>query len=602
MRPTNRYAAGLIVRLHPKTFRHRFGGEMFLDYCELFPKVGTVRLLADGLRSVATQWFQVLAEESVRLTAVPASPQFLTDQPALCFTRSLTPYELAKGCMLSILLFSAFWYAETPVRDNFGIAVLRSVRAFSSASPDTVTDATHHRIVVTDVSILHLEDGSVSTHKDVLVDDGVITSITNAKKGKAWAGAQIVDGSGKWLMPGMWDMHTHIKHPEVDFPVYVANGVLGIRSMGGEQEKVFAWDAKLKDGSLLGPLAFVSDPILDGPGGPVEPKRYGVFIANPAEARVEVDTLQNRGADFVKVYDALSRESYFAIADESKKIGLPFAGHVPNEITILEAVHAGQRSIEHGIAHRGESTAEDELIARHKTDDYFAEAMRTKNFTLIPEGIAREGQIWRQHFSQQRADNLYRELARNGTYLCPTLVTERWGAYGEEMAKQSDARQQYIDPGTLPYWQPSANMLTKYATPAYKEWFKTKYMMLLQQIPRQQALGVQLLAGTDLTIPFIYPGSSVHDEIRLFAEAGLTPLQALQTATIRPVAFFHLERSLGSVEVGKRAELVLLDGNPLQNLGSLDHISAVLTHKAVFQKPELDRMTAKSAALAQSYR
>lgn len=242
------------------------------------------------------------------------------------------------------------------------------------------------------------------------------------------------------------------------------------------------------------------------------------------------------------------------------------------------------------------------MIARSKTDDYFDEAMRIQNYTLIPEGIAREGIIWQEHFSQQRADNLYRALAENGTYLCPTLVTERWGAYGDEIAKEADTRQKYIDPGTLPYWQPSKNMLSKYSTPAYKDWFKTKYGMLLQQIPRQQALGVQLLAGTDLTIPFIYPGFSVHDEIKLFATAGLTPLQALQTATTRPVAFFGLQKSLGSIAIGKRAEMVLLDGNPLQDLDNLDRIDAVVTHKRVLLRPALDRMLVTAAAVAQTNR
>ncbi len=397
-------------------------------------------------------------------------------------------------------------------------------------------------------------------------------------------------------------MHTHIKHPEVDFPVYLANGVLGIRNMGGEQDKVFAWDRELKAGTMLGPLAFVSGPILDGPGGPVEPKSYGVFIANAEQARAEVNALKARGADFVKVYDALSRESYFAIAAESTKVGLPFAGHVPNQVTIMEAVQAGQRSIEHGREHRGESTAEEELIQREKTDNYFSEAMRTHNFSLIPEGIAREGEIWRAHFSQQRADHLYRALAQHGTYLCPTLVTERWGAYGDEIASKPDQRQRFIDPNTLPYWQPSTNMLTKYATPAYRAWFKTKYKMLLQQIPKQQAQGVQLLAGTDLTVPFIYPGSSVHEEVKLFAKAGLTSLQALQTATTRPVAFFGLEKSQGSIAVGKKAEMVLLDGNPLQNLDNLDRISAVLTHKQVFLRPALDQMESQAAAAAQHYK
>ena len=575
---------------------------MLLDYGELAGAGMSSRLLLDVARSLAKQWVGAMQSGGARLAMMPGSPRFLTDQPALGFVGPLTPYELAKGCMLSILLFSAFWYAESPMRGALGSALLASARAFSAGESGAPVPVAVQRIVVTDVAVLDLEKGGLTTHRDVVIEDGVIRSIVAARAKGSWPDAQTVDGHGKFLMPGMWDMHTHIKHPEVDFPVYIANGVLGVRSMGGEQDKVFAWDARLKDGSLLGPLAFVSGPIVDGPGGPVEPKSYGVFVANAEEGRAEVDTLKARGADFVKVYDGLSRESYFAIAAESKKIGLPFAGHVPNEVTILEAVHAGQRSIEHGIEHRGESTAEEELIARRHTDDYFDEAMRTHNYTLIPEGIAREGKVWREHFSQQRADELYRALAQNGTYLCPTLVTERWGAYGDEIAAKPDARQRYIDPGTLPYWQPSMNMLTKYRTPAYKEWFEIKYRMLLQQIPKQQALGVQLLAGTDLTIPFTYPGSSVHDEIRLFATAGLTPLQALQTATTRPVAFFGLQQSLGSVAVGKKAELVLLNGNPLDSLDNLDQIDAVLTHGKVLLRPELDSMMAKAATAAQGYR
>lgn len=589
----------LLIRLHPRSFRRRFGGEMLLDCRELLFEGASARLLLDVARSLATQWLKEVHSGRTCAAAIPGGPRFLTNQPALSFTTPLTPFELARGCMFSVLLFSLFSYAESPMRDRLGTSLLAYVRTFLTGATDAPTTLGFQRIIVTDVTVLDLERGALSAPKDVVVNDGIITAIFDATK-RAWPDAQVVDGRGKFLMPGMWDMHTHIKHPEVDFPLYIANGVLGIRSMGGEQDKVFAWDARLKDGSLLGPLAFVSGPILDGPGGPVEPKSYGVFIANKEQGEAEVDTLKAKGADFVKVYDALSRESYFAIAAESKKVRLPFAGHVPNDVTILEAVHAGQRSIEHGIEHRGESTAEEELIARRKTDDYMAEAMRTHNYTLIPEGIAREGNFWKEHFSQQRADDLYRALAKNGTYLCPTLVTERWGAFGDEISSKPDARQQYIDPGTLVYWQPSMNMLTKYRTPAYKKWFETKYKMLLQQIPKQQALGVQLLAGTDLTIPFTYPGSSVHDEIRLFAEAGLTPLQALQTATTRPVAFFGMQQNLGSVSVGKKAELVLLDGNPLQGLDNLDRISAVLTHSKVLLRPELDRMMSEAASFAQN--
>ena len=596
MMPVERLAFKFILQLHPPSFRERFGQEMLLDYTDMQSQHAFLSNVMDATLSLVKQWLKTALE--VQPTAEPVSSTFLTGQVAVAFVDPFTPYEVFKGFLLSVLLFSTFWYVEYPMRANLGPALFSSVRALwtlSSAAPERRTPT---RIVIEDVTVLELKTGRLFAHKNVVIEEGMITTVENSTTHDHWTNADVVDGRGKFLMPGMWDMHSHITHTEVDFPLYIANGVLGIRNMGGVQQQVFAWDAKLKDGSLFGPLAFVSGPILDGPGGPVEPKSYGVFIANADQARAEVKELKSKQADFIKVYDGLSRESYFAIANESKKVGLPFAGHVPNDVTILEAVRAGQRSIEHGIEHRGESTAEEQLIQRGKTNNFMAEAMRTKNFTLIPEGIAAEGNIWLRNFSQNRADALYRALAQSGTYLCPTLVVERWGAYGDEIAAQPDARQQYIDPKTLVYWQPSMNMLTKYRTPAYKQWFKDKYAKLQEQLPKQQALGVQLLAGTDLTVPFTYPGSSVHDEVRLFAAAGLTPLEALQTATTHPVEFFGLQQSLGSVTVGKKAELVLLNGNPLGDLNNLDRIEAVVSHKRVIRRAELDQMMARAALVA----
>jgi imidazolonepropionase-like amidohydrolase len=134
------------------------------------------------------------------------------------------------------------------------------------------------------------------------------------------------------------------------------------------------------------------------------------------------------------------------------------------------------------------------------------------------------------------------------------------------------------------------NMLTKYRTSACVEYTKRNYAAHLQQIPREEAAGVQLLAGTDLTVPYTYPGWSVHDEMKLFVTAGLTPLQALQTAVTHPVKYFGLEQTMGSVRPGKLAELVLLDGNPLLDIGNTDRIAAVITHGKLIRKPELDAM------------
>ncbi len=593
MNNTQRRSFLLLLHLHPPSFRQRFGEEMFLDYQDLYHGQGSFRLTADLLLSLLRQWGSVL---QAGLRAAPAASPSALAGGAMVFQAPLTPYELARGLALSVFLFSAFWCLENPAgHPGDFLRMLSSAAApkgvLASAAPTPV----HNNQEIRDVTIVDVEHGTLLPHRTVLITNGLVTSVTPFQNTSHLSAEDVLDGRGKFLIPGMWDMHTHINHTDVDFPLYIANGVLGIRSMGGVQDQVFAWQKQLQDGSLFGPMAFVSGPILDGPNGPVHPASYGVRIADAEQGRAEVDTLKAKGADFVKVYDGLSRDSYFAIAAEGERIHLPVAGHVPDDVTILEAVHAGQRSIEHQIEHRGESTAEQELIDRRITHDFMAEAIKTGNYSLIPDGIAREGNLWLQGFSQRRADALYRTLAQNGTYLCPTLVTGYWVAYGDDLAAKPDARQRFIDPGTLVYWQPSMNMLTKYRTPAYTEWVKIKWATLFKQLPRQQALGVQFLAGTDLTVPYTYPGSSVHDEIRMFVSAGLTPLQALQTATRNPVQFFGLQKSLGSVDPGKRAEFVLLDGNPLADLNNLDHIQAVVTHGKLLRKPDLEALTATAA-------
>ena len=574
---------------------------MLLDYEACLESMGRVRVLLDLLLSLVRQWVDAIGFHP---RPAPGRPALAAGLYAPLYASAvqgpLTPYELSRGFVLSVLLISSFWYLEYPQRTSPGelLKMIASMRLRDAASGARA----HKDIVIQDVTIVDLERGTLLAHKTVVIQNGTIVDVGTAKAAASRPEADVVDGHGKFLIPGLWDMHSHITHTDVDFPLYIANGVLGIRSMGGIQEEVFRWQLELRDGSLLGPLAFVSGPILDAPNGPVQPASYGVRIANAKEARTEVDKLKAQGADFVKVYDGLSRESYFAIAEEAKRVGLPFAGHVPGRVTIMEAVDAGQRSIEHGIEDRAESTAEQELMDRNQKEDFMAEAMKTGNFKLIPEGIARNGNTWLKNFSQERADSLYRTLAAKKVYLCPTLGVQRWTAYGDEMASKPDARQRYIDPKTLVYWAPSMNMLTKYRTPAYKDWVKVRYAKHLEQIPRQQGLGVQLLAGTDLTVPYTYPGSSVHDEVRLFAEAGLTPLAALQTATTHPVAFFGLQNKLGSVSAGKLAEIVLLDGNPLSDLHSLDQIDAVITHGQVFRKAELQAMMATAAAVAQDHK
>src|SRR5208337_5589882 len=184
---------------------------------------------------------------------------------------------------------------------------------------------------------------------------------------------------------------------------------------------------------------------------------------------------------------------------------------------------AGQRSLEHGIALAGGSTMENEYIKRGLDQSAFQEALRTKNFVLIPAKIARDQTMMLDTFSQERADATYRLLAKNNTFVTPTLVTQRSLTFIDDLNAKRDPRMQYVPAEELQWWKPENGMLTKYRTPEYIAFRKREYAKMLEEIPHAEALGVRFLAGTDITIPYTYPGFSLHDELRLFVEAGLTP-------------------------------------------------------------------------------
>ena len=261
-----RNALKLMLMLHPPSFRKQFGQEMLLDYSDRSGDHAACLNFLDAGISLVRQWLHAARDyqESDSRELVT----FLTCQSALAFQRPMTLYELSKGFLLSSLLFSTFWYVEDPLRAGFS-QLLTSPQALW-ANPATAREGRINRqIIIEDVTIVDLNEGRLLAHKNVVIENGFITAVEASIRHHGSSHADTVDGRGKFLMPGMWDMHSHITHTEVDFPLYIANGVLGIRSMGGVQDQVFAWNAKLKDGSLFGPTAFVSGPILDGPGGPV---------------------------------------------------------------------------------------------------------------------------------------------------------------------------------------------------------------------------------------------------------------------------------------------------------------------------------------------
>jgi hypothetical protein len=444
-----------------------------------------------------------------------------------------------------------------------------------------------------DLAIAHVTvinpGGRLQPDMAVIIHGNQIVSVSPSKNTKIPGAAQIVDGTGKFLIPGLWDMHVHFRDAQRDLKIDVANGVLGIRNMGGAGAEVYPLREKIAKGQLLGPKIVASGAIVDGPDSFSNPE-FTVSVGTTAEARQAIRAHKKEGADFIKVYDGLSHDVYFAIIDEAKHQDIPVAGHLPSAISMREASNAGQRSLEHGMPLAAGSTMESEYIKWGVDRSVFNEALRSKNFVIIPEKIARDNTAMLDHFQQQLADDAYRVLAKNNTFLTPTLVTQRSLTFIDDLVKKPDRGMEYVSDEELNWWKPENGMLTKYRTPEYIAMRKRQYAKMMEQIPKAQALGVRFLAGTDITIPYTYPGFSLHDELKLFVDAGMTPMQALETATTNPALLLGLSKTWGKIEPGYVANLVLLNANPLIDIQNTRKIDGVVVNGKLLDRTRLDRL------------
>lgn len=444
-------------------------------------------------------------------------------------------------------------------------------------------------LALTHVTIIDPGFGKAQHDMTILVRGHDIIAVGRAKQVKIPTSAKVIDGTEKFVIPGLWDMHSHFRDAARDLKMDIANGVLGTRNMGGAAKDVFPLRDAIAQSQQLGPKIAACGPIIDGPDSWSNPQ-FTISVTSADEARGAVVSLKKQGTDCIKVYDGLSRDSYFAILDEARKLDLPVVGHLPSGISVREASDAGQRSLEHGIALAGGSTMEGDYIKRRLDQSTFQEALRTKNFALIPAKIARDNTMMLDTFNQERADATYRLLAKNNTFVTPTLVTERSLTFIDDLNKRPDSRMEYVSAQELQWWKPENGMLTKYRTPEYIAMRKREYAKMLEEVHRAQTLGVHLLAGTDTTIPYTYPGFSLHDELKLFVEAGLTPMQALETATTNPSLFLGLSKTWGRVERGYTANLVLLNADPLVDISNVSRIDSVVVSGQRLDRAQLDQL------------
>jgi Amidohydrolase family len=430
-------------------------------------------------------------------------------------------------------------------------------------------------LVLTHVTVIDVAGGPLKPDMTVVITGKRISDIGEAGKIPVPAGAKVVNAAGKFLIPGLWDMHVHWYRRD-QFTLFTANGVTGIREMFGNKD-LLRWRDEIAQGSLLGPRIVVASPIIDGPE-PVWPN--SIAVHNEAEGRKAVRRVKSSGADFVKVYSLLPRDAYFGIADEARLQGLTFVGHVPSSVSPAEASDAGQKSIEHLTGILIEVSDKEEEL-RNEIDQAHSPAVRARG-----EAVALEP------YNKKKAADLFQRFVKNGTWQCPTLTVARSNAYQDDQNFRNDQRLRYIAPQIKQRWGLRlANRNENYYANA-----KRVFQKKVDIVGAMQRAGVQLLAGTDTGNPFCFPGFSLHDELALLVGAGLTPAEALRSATLNPAKYFGLEKTVGTIERDKIADLLLLDANPLEDIRNTQRINSVVSNGRLFDRKALDKMLVQAEA------
>jgi imidazolonepropionase-like amidohydrolase len=380
---------------------------------------------------------------------------------------------------------------------------------------------------------------------------------------------QVIDGTGRYLIPGLWDLHTHLIHDTASLGLYLANGVTAVRDMGGPMDSVLRVRERVRRGELPGPRMWLAGPTVDGP----KDARFRLTVRTAAEGVHAVDSLAARAVDVIKMHNAVPPEAFFAVVRRARERGIPVGAHLPAAVTPAQASDAWVTSIEHTVA--------------------FLELAIPRDAQRSLDGIGSAAGT----FLRDSAGPLWARMKGNGTWVVPTLIAARGSA--ERLDRRRDFRRDlrawYVSRMLERYWDEvfpvpdSVSALTLAA----------RYLvdtLSHRVVAAMHRAGVGLATGTDVALPGIVPGFSLHDELAMLVEAGLTPLEAIQAGTLNAARVAGAADSLGSIEVGKVADLVLLEADPLADIRHTARVAGVMVGGRWMDRRELDRLLAQSRA------
>jgi imidazolonepropionase-like amidohydrolase len=421
-------------------------------------------------------------------------------------------------------------------QSRVSLLIIAAVVSPSTAAP------LPRRLAITHVNVVDVVSGRVLPNSTVVIDGGTIASVTqNPPPG----GARVFEGQGKFLIPGLWDMHAHMEAAgQSALELYVANGVTGVRDMGSTLDFILKLREATASGRVLGPRIFAAGPILDDAPGDWP---FRMRVKTSVDGRAAVQLLKRRGVDLIKVHDHTPGAAFFAIVEEARRQNLPLAGHVPMGLTVQQVVDAGQGDIEH---------------------------LDNLRLWAPCPGPGYPG--------PEACKALFEMLARRGVWQGPTLAAmSELATIGTPASQVSEDQLAYVSKTLKSMWAGNQSL---FATPEVIRQLRSGAAVGAVVTSDMAKAGVGILAGCDSMVP----GFCVHDEIVAMVRGGMAPLTALQTATLNPAKYFHMESAFGSVDSGKRADLVLLDANPLVDISNVRAVRAVVVSGRLLQRKDLD--------------
>jgi imidazolonepropionase-like amidohydrolase len=496
------------------------------------------------------------------------------------------------------------------VRTMLGaVAAAASLLVFCGpgAAQSTSTSA---QLILDGVIIVDPRDGKLTRNARITINDGKITEISPAGGPVPGGPAKYVDAREKYVVPGYLDMHAHplagdaspldSAESAASLTLMLVNGITGFRQMSGSPELL----EKRRSGAFQQPAAMPA--VLAMPGSILT----GANAATPEAAVAEVQRQKSSGADFIKVVD-VGPQVFFAAEEEAKRVALPFVGHLPLAVDAVQASERGMKSIEHLgprdsvlVGCSSDEAALREAISRippRKPPPLPPEvfAKLTEKIIANPIAFTDASEIARYQrvidtYSEAKCRQLAVKFATNGTWQTPTLIRLRTMMFGNDPEYMTNPNLRYVSADTKRLWQEVAQEYSAKISPASAVTLAAFYNLQLKLVKLFQEAGVKMMAGDDYGGQWLVPGFGLHQEFDQLAHAGLSPLEVLQMTTINGAEFIGRTASMGAVEAGKDADLVLLDGDPVESVQNLHRISAVVRAGSYFSRDDLDQLKAKA--------